>query len=601
MNAARWLLAVGVCLVALGAKLTLVRTYGSDVPFWDQWDAEAGALFIPHGEHRLAAGAFFAPHNEHRIVATRALNYSLTVANGQWDPHLEMAVNAMIHAAFAGLLVLFASRLVRGLALLTITALIVAAFVLPLAWENTLAGFQSQFYFLAWTSVGFLWLTVPARPLGPRWWLGLGVGVLGLGTMSSGFFCCGAALAIALGRAFIWDRRRAPRDFAAMGVYLALCGVGLALTTHVPGHDAIRASSPLAWLRSLLTVLAWPANRWIVAACVIQLPLALHLLARIRARALAADDELLLSLAVWWWAQAAAIAYARANFGINLSPRYYDLYALGIILNALALLRLRPGPGRHVWPALAAGWCALVVIGTTAHLKTARQFLDSFLASNPAVRAHVSRFVRDGNVAAFIAEPDKLPLPAPQQLAAYLAHPALQPFLPASIRRPLPLVAATADGFVRAAADARPAHPDFAVWRAPRGPARFVSAPLSATLPVLRVTFAGDARFNGSVMRLESADGHRTELSIDRIAGDRWQTAHLEIPRGGQVRLIVELPPGAPGFSFADPVELGAGSFYVHHLLKLALLPLAAGVLLVVSGGTLLAWAARSPQIAKKG
>ena len=70
------------------------------MPYWDQWD-EARDLFRPWLKGQLTWGMLFAPHNEHRIFFTRVLDLLVIRLNGQWDPLLQMTVNAAIHAAFA--------------------------------------------------------------------------------------------------------------------------------------------------------------------------------------------------------------------------------------------------------------------------------------------------------------------------------------------------------------------------------------------------------------------------------------------------------------------------------------------------------------------
>ncbi|HAO77927.1 MAG TPA: hypothetical protein DCQ92_02915 [Verrucomicrobia subdivision 3 bacterium] len=93
-----WLAALFVAI--LGAKLRLIQIYATNIPYWDQWD-EARMLFKPWLEGHLTWSAWVAPHNEHRIFFTRALDWLEVWLNGQWDPRLQMVVNAFIHAGFA--------------------------------------------------------------------------------------------------------------------------------------------------------------------------------------------------------------------------------------------------------------------------------------------------------------------------------------------------------------------------------------------------------------------------------------------------------------------------------------------------------------------
>src|ERR1035438_9327464 len=171
LNTRMRMLAAGVALaggcLAFGAKLVLVHACGSDVPYMDQWDAVGNALLAPRAQGELRAADFLRPHNEHRPVFTRLIDYALAVSNRQWDPLLEMTVNAAIHACLCAALLLFARRLVTGLRYACAALVITLLFVLPFDWENTLQGFQSQFYLLEWGALGTLPGWACRRPRGP--------------------------------------------------------------------------------------------------------------------------------------------------------------------------------------------------------------------------------------------------------------------------------------------------------------------------------------------------------------------------------------------------------------------------------------------------
>ena len=566
----RWpvLLAIlAVAGLAWGAKLMLIRAYGSDVPYMDQWDAQADQIYIPWTEHRLAASAFWAPHNEHRLPLTRLTNFGLTVVNRQWDPLLEMSVNAALHAAFAAALLGLARRQTRGVAFAGVALVVAALFALPFAWENTLAGFQSQFYFLAWTALGFLWLALPAAPLSARWWAGVAVGLVGLGSMSSGFLCAVAALGVVVLRAVWCDRHWTWRDCVAAIIYLAICVVGPLLVTYVPGHAVLKVTSVGQWLHVFCHVLAWPANGWLGAAVVLQLPLVAFLLGRLRARRLDSPDAVLLGLALWSWGQVAAVAYSRGNLGMGNSPRYYDLYAIGIALNAIALARGWRSRAAKLWPVVAVVWVAALAYGLREQTAQAyRDYLDSFPSVKATERRRLADFIRTGDLAALRRAPEELPYISADALAGFLSHPGLRP--------PLAIQAVPVEtrGFARTPPYDLPGKPeDATAWHAARGPAKFVSEPLPADcLPVLHLTFAGSPELPPGVLYLESADGHRSSLHVQRLLGNRWQTAHLTLPAGSAVRLVVELPAGDHWLAFADPVEMGRGSWYVYNLLKRA-------------------------------
>jgi hypothetical protein len=73
-------------------------------------------------------------------------------------------------------------------------------------------------------------------------------------------------------------------------------------------------------------------------------------------------------------------------------------------------------------------------------------------------------------------------------------------------------------------------------------------------------------------------------LSIGRFSGNRWQSAHLFVPRdAGAVRLVAEAGPDGRWLAFAEPIELGFGSWLAHQARKFAsgMIWLGAGMLAV--------------------
>ena len=105
-------IAFAACLfaVVVGLKWATFDRFGSAMPDWDQWDAEALNLLAPWFEHDHFAAHLFQPHNEHRVVITKLQNLTLTLLNGQWDARLEAVANALLHGALAVALWLLGRR-----------------------------------------------------------------------------------------------------------------------------------------------------------------------------------------------------------------------------------------------------------------------------------------------------------------------------------------------------------------------------------------------------------------------------------------------------------------------------------------------------------
>jgi hypothetical protein len=143
-----WLFAIGLAAAVIGSKALVVARFGTDLPYWDQWVKEGDMIIAPFYEGSLHVGDFFVPHNEHRIAPTLALNLELTVVGGQWDARVQCIAIAILHAALVLGIACFAWRTCSPGWGVATAWLLTALCISSLAWENTLGGFQSVFFFL---------------------------------------------------------------------------------------------------------------------------------------------------------------------------------------------------------------------------------------------------------------------------------------------------------------------------------------------------------------------------------------------------------------------------------------------------------------------
>jgi hypothetical protein len=562
-------LAAGV--LALGAKLSLIRKYGSDVPYMDEWDAVGRHLLVPRAAGELHLWSFFLPQNEHRIVLARLMAYALAVSNGQWDPLLEMTAGALVHSAFCAALVLLARRFASGVRFAAAAVAIVLVFALPFNWENTLQGLQVQQYLLDMGAVAALFLCVPAPPLGGRWWAGFAAAAASLGAMSSGFLAAAVVLGAALLRSAL-RRRFGLRDATACALLVALCAAGILSTARVPGHDVLRAHSAREWLLAEASALSWPLITWPAAVVVLQAPIVLLGVGRIRRREASGDEAALFALAAWVALQVAAIAYAREGFGMFRSPRYMDLYSLGAVVNALALavlLARRPVPAPLA--LLAAAWSVAFLVGLWNLDRGAQQIYLGRVPGLKAVERHYVRaFLASGDLPALRSAPsDQLPYPNADELGRFLSAPGIRSMLPVGIRPALVLAAdAGTSGFESVERSGLPPGAPGRGWVARRGPARFVSRPLAAgLLPYLHVLLAGSRDLETSAVRLEW-DGSQRQAQAGPPLRPDWSSADLAVPPQAGVRLVAEVAPGEHWLAFTEPVELGRGSLANRWLLR---------------------------------
>ena len=435
--AGRWLWVLGAAGVVWAARLGEIHLHSGDTPYLDQWDAEAGQILVPWLEGKLSWLAFFAPHNEHVPAWTRLVSWLQAALLGRWDPQLQMTFNAALHGLFAGVVAGWLRRTLPRWPAMGLTLLVVILGSLPFSWENSTWGFQTH------TPLALLFVFLHIRgsfthaPGSAGWWWSQAAGLAALFTYGSMWAAPAAVMLTAL-----WtgapDRRRwiAPAILTAAGIALL---VGARSQQDPATSVTLAAHSVREFLADFLLQLGWPAV-WPGACVVLCLPaflLALQIRRKAQGEAL---DRIVIALAVWAAAQAAAFAYGRGGNYIGFVSRYGDLLALGVTANGIALWRL--GQAARAGRAWAAAGLALAWIATVAQglqLVSTRGHTEYFHE-----RSEQWAQLRHNAVQDYLATKDishlsseevrKVLYPNPELVAQVLDHPGLVQLLPVRLR-----------------------------------------------------------------------------------------------------------------------------------------------------------------------
>jgi hypothetical protein len=600
-------LAAALFFLIWGVKLTVIAQFGSDLPNWDQWDAEGVQTFRPYLRHQLHFLDLFAPHNEHRVACTRVLALGLLLLNGQWDNRLECVVNAALHAAVAVVIFLYGCRLIHrrwhGAWLAAVAAMIAP----PIAWQNVLGGFHSQQIFLLAFSLAGLALLLTARPGSARWWVGLACAAVALFTMASGLLAAAvvaAVLVVSGPPREVWRRH---------GVTVAACllvvGAGWMLRINVPQDAPLGAHSAASFLVAVWHSLQWPAVFCAPLAVLLWMPWAWLGWRAWRGRdPLRPQLRVIFAVGLWVLLQFAATAYGRGAGGAWPASRYLDTVATGVLVNALALLVALSSdafPGWRAWEraVLAAAWAGVVAVGTWQHVT------EVWRVELPVVGAQMAR--RDANTAAYLASGDDrylnqdIPYPSKNSLMERLAYPEIRAILPASIRAPLKLAgqADPAGSFAaRAVAPATPPRASAAFWGsytaagvAARGVWRSTPLPLSPRGGYWQIDVTGDLgrRAGLSLEIVAAADGARlASIAPAEPNPTVWTALYLPAPRQA-VRLVARDASPFAWFGFGAPVEMASFSYWAMRLTSvgwaMALIAGVAAGLLIIPFSWLLA------------
>ncbi len=423
-------------LLFLSAKLWLIQTYASPVPFWDQWDGEALDLYKPFLEGTLDPVRLLAPHNEHRIFTTRLLALALLQLNGLWNPLLQMVVNALIHLMTVLTMLLMMTQVIGRRRLIAMLPCALWVYALPYAYENTLAGFQGQFYLVVFFSLATMWCfnrSTESRgsTVANAVMLFSAAGLAFL-SLASGVFSVLACLGIGALQAL--QGRRSPRHLVTLLGLAVVAVLAIKLTPVIAGHQQFRASSVGHFLNSFAQLSSWPLNTTVVNALFRNAP-AIGLLGWLSFTRPPHGDRhwFLGTLALWALAQGAATAFGRADS--CLAPRYLDLYAASVMVNLACLLALalKASTTRRRWAtAVVVLWVVLVAgaMGRFSY-KFSRGYLDEWRDFNREQLINTRGYLSTGDFSFLKDKPElHIPFPDAQVLKGILDDPTVRSILP---------------------------------------------------------------------------------------------------------------------------------------------------------------------------
>jgi hypothetical protein len=563
--------------VLFGIKLLVIGTYGNATPYWDQWDSEASRLYAPFLEGRLGWSHMLAAHNEHRSLTTWLLALGLLSANGVWNPLLQMVVNAGLHVGLACLLVHLMTRTVGHRFLPAGLAFGLPLFGWPYGWENTLAGFQSCFYFLLLFSVGSIWLVIGASPFSARWWWGSFLAVCGFFSLASGVFAPAALAAVGTAQYFL-GVSRSRLHIASLLALVALFVLGVALTPSVAHHASLKAATLQQLLYSWDAVLGWPIRVTVIGPVLRNAPAALFVAMMLRQRPPAEDRRwFLLALVIWMAGQSLAIAHGRAVG--SMAPRYKDLFAIDVLTNFACLFTIARdvvGNRRWVTPA-AAAWAAIVLgcLGSNVH-KHCMNDMQQRLITAQAQEINTRSYVLTGDKQHLTDKPFMhVPHPSPDHLAAVLDNASVRAILPRNIAAPLKgsfivsdqKAAGTFDGY-----SPKTPRPLAQAWGTFADNGAATTGTASITFPRshrgyrVEIPVVGQSRAEGIALEIEQ-DGARWPLRAVGDGDEQWGVATATV-HGRPFTLHITDNSSEAWVAVGSPVPMGMLDSQVDRLLR---------------------------------
>lgn len=574
--------AISLFLLGTGMKFVMMQHCVNPVPYFDQWEGEAAAVYVPYFEHTLGISDLFYPQNEHRIVLTHIYDLALLLLNGQWDSQLQMVLNAVIHSAtVAGFGWLMAVMMGRRF-FFFIWLPLALALMSPFGWENALCGFQSQFYFLLMFSLLTIWLLGSEPPSRP-WKLGVLAGICSLFSMASGLLAAvtvGAMTALEIAK----DRREWRRYLPTLWTCAAIAVAGLLLKGRHVGEQDWHAQSFHAFLLALGNNLSWPTGLWPWLAPLNLVPL--FVLAWVYFRSSEknlAAERLILAVGLWAVLQSFATAYARGFEGRPPTWRYMDTLSFLLTANFLSVALLlgkhrKNLPFASIWYVVFALWLLPCVISLWTLNDRAWNLALPAWAHHQQVRFETTRaFVLsdDERVFANHEEGDLAWFYVPE-LAFLLRSKDIRPILPSCIREPIKL-APKPDGisaFVTNGCPFARSDPPTEVCLGSYSGAgsaaqgTFESAPMKSSLPYLEMAVSGDLGRAGLDLELVEAASGKTIKVVPKIPpGDSWQNVYVKAP-SGEFKIVARDESNTAWFAFKAPREMGRLSFWAMQSIR---------------------------------
>lgn len=431
--------AASLFLVILGGKLWLIHHAATSLPLLDQWDGEGGAVFAPFLGGHLSLADLWRGHNEHRIVFTRLLDLGLLQLNHQWDNQLEIVVNAILHTSLLTGFGCWMAGMLGRACWPFIWLPIALAGVPPFAWENTLWGFQSTFYFLLLFSLLTLALLTLARPFTLRWWLGIAAGAASLFTMASGFLAVAAVVPVIVLEKIRLKSPWRGAPLATIAACMIILAAGILLMPGVPRHDSLHAQSPAEFLGAFARNLAWPLTGFpLFAVCNLVPILLLGWLYLQSGEKDVRPEKALFAIATWVTLQALAAAYARGAQGGPPPSRYMDLSSFTMISGCLAsIMIVTRYRSRFLFRIGLGVWFAACLFGVWSLTDHARRIdIPGQQKTQEQLVQATRNFMNTGSPAA-LEGPD-LQIPPLEKLLELLRNPDIRKILPACVQPDAP-------------------------------------------------------------------------------------------------------------------------------------------------------------------
>jgi len=411
----------------------LAYLYGSDIPFWDEWDAQGGHLFVPLLSGQYSVADLLSNHNEHRIFFGRVVWLTSYALSGYWDVQLMMILNSLIHGILVAVLIKTLSSKQNDNSFYLIAVSTVVISLLPAGWENILWGMQAVVYALLLFALLANVVLSKARPLTEQWALGTLLAVCSYLCMASGAL---TLVPYILFSGYMFFLSRDWKYLVSIVIHGLLTGIMVFSIAKIGSSGGHSMEDLIHSFNSLVFLMSWPLPPTILSAFFLSAPFIIFTIATVRSRNSSSTAWGGILWTLWIYLHIALFAYGRGET-TGLASRYADIVVQITIANVgfLVALLYRMRPARYLSvPVLGSiVWGIVVAILLVNQVKPSVAGLYSRWNASQYQQKNLERFLSSGDPQTLAGHPrTAIPYPSEERLISLLRNPALQPVLPPS-------------------------------------------------------------------------------------------------------------------------------------------------------------------------
>jgi hypothetical protein len=583
------LFCIGITLVGIGSKWSMIEKYGSTVHYHDAWGGDAIQGIIPYLEDELSLkDLFWEPHCEHRIGITRLCSIIITSINGQWDNKVKTSLYAFIHILFFILIILKYRKILTNIYSWMLPLIISFCLTCPSSFENTLNSFQIQFYMNLITSLIIIhYLT--KNFLRKQQYLILIITILiSIFNMSSTVFPLSSIIIFNI-YLLLRDRKFTKLIIRNLLICASFLIFAIFAINHVEEHEDLHAKGLFEFAQMLSEILAFPFGSKTILLnllflSIFNLPIFLYLWFFVSGRydyKEIHNNKNTICLVICFFLQIIALCYARNSYSIP--SRYYDIFVVLIILNCICIKSLHLDFKFLKNKNVIFLWFILISLGFIKRYLKSDQTLMSDYREN--VEFHLEEYSQDKNQTKYLKlPPEVIPYPHPSPILHVMNNAQIKELLPPPIGKKVNF---DNGKLIRSMSIEKKLTTQERLTRyyTLEGKNKIYESNFikyNDSSNILRLCYKADPNLNPKCIKITNQNGYISFLSTKKFKG-LWQNSHFFLPNDTiSLKLSINLGSDSSWFMFQDLEKVTPTSWTLRQIRKSSINIFLAGVFLIL-------------------